>query len=912
MEEEERWTPHMLCWGCGEFGQHCHGEQNDVSFDRSPVFTFKGDNPKCRVKYVGCGASHNVIITDLDEIFVWGNGNSGQLGCKDLGTKWKPTPIHLPIEDRVEIAGVACGGRHTIIWLKNGHAYSFGNNFYAQLGYNFKEPNYKENQLEPKLMKFLMYRHVSQVSSGDKHTLFLFSDGTLAAVGSNAHGQIGIGSREDAVVPRDVDIDKTVTYIASGANHNLAITDDGSVFMWGYSRACGHRRHDVLQPERVLEGHHVIQVAGGATHSMALTASGNIYSWGGGIDGQLGHGNKVFVTQPCKVKDSQLTGQVVHIACGEAFSACITGDGRLYMWGKNSHTIVAGETSSYKVTYPLCLNQPLATPLESVYCGAWHAAVLTGINTRVLTEDVSESESSDDGETMSLVSQTSTSTEDPSQYMDKIDESELLAETSQLEIALPPEDHTHVSLGEFYAPTPDLTHQASMLGCEQMFAGTRSLDPESAKRLVIQVPVSQIDSSEQSSNSTPSRTVSRESLQGETTGVSQDNTFDRLQQYPHIEPLTQVPPQSTFSAEKLSSKSDVPKLRLGYNRSKTVVDSGHHTVQISRQTAKRYTLPRENTKLISRNVAFVNASDLRTTGLMFPDTACPTRNEEAETIAYGDVHTVSVEKQKQHLTAILQSQPREVLVQPPEQDVQVQRSKTFCAPLHGRMARTNTRFFYKRKPSVGQLAARNALARAQLFNPRAFERMATVGEAVGKAALVGHQTKTDMSFAAEPGARKPLFSSASSWRERRDVLNGISTKGATAAAVGNSAVKDLTEEKEPAFKINSLKTKTSLVNRDIQKHNPDASAKRKLFVKSSSLSNLNSLPRKTHLGGGVMSGGSSSPRNYSAVLSISGHSPDGCEAPTATVRPEVRTFEHMGVDKMEYRTPEVTSGLRNG
>lgn len=63
MEEEERWTPHLLCWGCGEFGQHCHGEQNDVSFDRSPVFTFKGDNPKCRVKYVGCGASHNVIIT---------------------------------------------------------------------------------------------------------------------------------------------------------------------------------------------------------------------------------------------------------------------------------------------------------------------------------------------------------------------------------------------------------------------------------------------------------------------------------------------------------------------------------------------------------------------------------------------------------------------------------------------------------------------------------------------------------------------------------------------------------------------------------------------------------------------------------------------------------------------------------
>ena len=34
-----------------------------------------------------------------------------------------------------------------MIWLDNGHVFSFGNNFYAQLGYDFKEKNYKENQV---------------------------------------------------------------------------------------------------------------------------------------------------------------------------------------------------------------------------------------------------------------------------------------------------------------------------------------------------------------------------------------------------------------------------------------------------------------------------------------------------------------------------------------------------------------------------------------------------------------------------------------------------------------------------------------------------------------------------------------------------------------------------------------------
>ena len=40
----------------------------------------------------------------------------------------------------------------------------------------------------------------------------------------NTHGQIGSDNREEAVVPRFLDLVEPIKYIASGANHNLAIT----------------------------------------------------------------------------------------------------------------------------------------------------------------------------------------------------------------------------------------------------------------------------------------------------------------------------------------------------------------------------------------------------------------------------------------------------------------------------------------------------------------------------------------------------------------------------------------------------------------------------------------------------------------------------------------------------------------
>lgn len=48
----------VISWGCGEFGQHCHGCKEDVAFS---IGLLK-ENLSGQVKFVACGASHTILV----------------------------------------------------------------------------------------------------------------------------------------------------------------------------------------------------------------------------------------------------------------------------------------------------------------------------------------------------------------------------------------------------------------------------------------------------------------------------------------------------------------------------------------------------------------------------------------------------------------------------------------------------------------------------------------------------------------------------------------------------------------------------------------------------------------------------------------------------------------------------------
>ncbi|XP_074525366.1 uncharacterized protein LOC141789801 isoform X2 [Halichoeres trimaculatus] len=375
----------LLCWGCGELGLGCCGPKDVGSAETHMTeFTPAGLGT---VKWMACGSSHSIVITEDNKIFAWGNGTSGQLGDGERSIKEKPVGVKLPQKPSVpgsdadmdvSVAGVACGSRHSFIWTETGRAYSFGNNFYAQLGYNFQRTDFKEHQLAPRLFQSLPSSlKISQVACGERHTLFALEDGSVAACGQNDYGQIGSGSNANAVIPHFVESVDHVLKVTCGANHNLALTDEGRLFQWGCGRACGNVKRNILLPEEVaLPSLPVTDIAGGCWHSLLLTDGGNVFSWGMGQEGQLGLGeDRIHISTPCLLSYSQLAA-VTQIQAGDSYSAAVTG-GELLLWGQiPCVSRVSDHTGLKRIWTPQSV--PLAgRKVCAVACGTWHMMALT-------------------------------------------------------------------------------------------------------------------------------------------------------------------------------------------------------------------------------------------------------------------------------------------------------------------------------------------------------------------------------------------------------------------------------------------------------------------------------------------------------------------------------------------------------
>ncbi|XP_076102267.1 uncharacterized protein LOC143071676 isoform X3 [Mytilus galloprovincialis] len=606
MDDSDDEDSNLISWGCGEFGQHGHGIQEDVPIDDGLIDNFINNS---QVKMVACGASHVIVVTNDNQILGWGNGNSGQLGNGTTETNWHPKPIYLLDNQKPNppIAGVACGGRHTMVWLTNGNVFSFGNNFYAQLGYDFKEQNYKENQTSPHLLKFLVYRPVVQVSCGEKHSVFRFQGGSIACIGCNSQGQIGSDNREEAVVPRFLDINQPIRFIASGANHNLAITGEGQVYQWGYGKSCGDKNKHLLSPTLVEKLTNVVRVAAGASHSMALTASGSVYVWGSGADGQLGLGDKVlFITSPKRLKDSSLHRKVTYISSGECYSAAITENGKLYMWGKNSHCILPNRPTSFKIWTPFCVNTGLKT-VTTISCGSWHAVALTGIPDPVPyytdgKSDITEVEIQL-GKMVDVNGRHRHKDSDDTSEESEDDFKERLPNIAPRETALDGE----VVLSVTVEYPEELLHKrlvnSPSLSSEQKWQQTVQEKQETDRsRLVIQMPSEAkphfIDASTSPIPFSSSESESDGALHSSLILAKLDNIDDD-----RVDKLANTPSQKSVS-----------RYPLFFDRQKTnaLKEQPSSVVQFSKTNAENYTLPRENTNFSCKQIDLTELEVIKT------------------------------------------------------------------------------------------------------------------------------------------------------------------------------------------------------------------------------------------------------------------------------------------------------------
>src|SRR5450756_2579326 len=269
------------------------------------------------------------------------------------------------------------------IAVVSGSAWAWGDNGFGQLGNGTTT-----NSSTPVAVSLPAGTTVTAIAGGGFHSLALTSSGQVLAWGYNFNGQLGNGTTADSSIPVAVSLPSgtTVTAIAGGGQHSLALTSAGQVLAWGYNsdgELGNGTTTNSSTPVAVSlpSGTTVIAIAGGGQHSLALTSSGQVLAWGFNYSGQLGNGTTsttgcFCISTPVAVSLPSGT-TVTAIAGGGSHSLALTSNGQVLAWGYNGEGELGNGTTTIQSNTPVAVSLPSGTTVTAIAGGFSHSLALT-------------------------------------------------------------------------------------------------------------------------------------------------------------------------------------------------------------------------------------------------------------------------------------------------------------------------------------------------------------------------------------------------------------------------------------------------------------------------------------------------------------------------------------------------------
>merc|ERR1712035_69131 len=137
---------------------------------------------------------------------------------------------------------------------------------------------------------------IVQVAAGGMHTVCLSDTGHVYTFGCNDEGALGRDTTgmTSEMVPGKVALEDKVILVSAGDSHTAALTDDGTVYIWGAFRdntgVIGLLEPMTTSnvPIKIDMPKPVVKIASGNDHLVLVTVDGDLYSLGNGEQGQLG------------------------------------------------------------------------------------------------------------------------------------------------------------------------------------------------------------------------------------------------------------------------------------------------------------------------------------------------------------------------------------------------------------------------------------------------------------------------------------------------------------------------------------------------------------------------------------------------------------------------------------------------
>jgi alpha-tubulin suppressor-like RCC1 family protein len=225
------------------FSWHSYTGQGTTATRRFPNYVLDptGQHPLANIVSVAAGSEYTLALGSNGKVYGWGWHQDAR--GNPTASETLPATVKLAT-DGSELTGVvaiSAGYNFALALTKDGRVYAFGDNSDGQLGQKVRYASFPGAVLVKDATGSGVLSGIVMVAAGGWHAIALDASGQVFSWGASSDGQLGDGAngRADTTTPLPVVGPSStlrlgsVTAIAAGYYHSLALTKDGTLYIWG-------------------------------------------------------------------------------------------------------------------------------------------------------------------------------------------------------------------------------------------------------------------------------------------------------------------------------------------------------------------------------------------------------------------------------------------------------------------------------------------------------------------------------------------------------------------------------------------------------------------------------------------------------------------------------------------------------